>query len=452
MHKLRKNIMNRSSIQLLSIFIVAEILWSYDIVVASSASTTMPIITRETKNDLPANLLAEAQQSSLSILKPTEANRAILYKNYPDGALLFPNNPDIASKFNVMIKAIQSNPDLIEFFRKIHINSLNQLYMYLMKIYTNFNLTNPGYSADTDTPTANISDYLTNEAMYATNKKKLVINHFINLAQYQFGAAIVSYAPATPSDLAVTLGKIFVHNDCGIDLTPFTQPQTDQKIIANQAMYINFLQLYIQFFQAYTSYLSKTDANGVNQYYTIAQGIQKFLYPQGMPTPTSSAAATDTTTTPAPIPADPALAKMNPTMFFYDVESMRSIQFIPFVAGTIPTSSQLIPWSQTIVDAAVKNLTVNGHPVAYFKDIAGKNTPNQNQAQHLYLLTETGPSLFEQELLAQPAWLNTQDGSIRILRACIGDVSALVGLGILDNETETIIQKALALGTTPTKK
>ncbi len=445
LHKPRKNIMNH---KLVCILIIAHLLHNNTFIVASSsAATTLPIITRETKNNLPADVLAQAQQSSFSILKPTDANRPILYKNYPDGSVLFPNNSDIASKFNVMVKAIQANPDVIEFFRKVHINALNQLYMYLMKIYTNFNIINPGYSADTATPVANISDYLANEAMYATNKKKLVINHFINLLQYQFGASIISYVPTTPADVAVTLGKIFVHNDCGIDLTPFTVPQTDAKIIASQTTYLAFLQLYIDFFQTYTQSLSKIDANGINQYYTIAQGIQKYLYPQGMPAPTNSVAISSSaasSTTPATPTPDPVLTKMNPTMFFYDVESMRSIQFIPFVAGTIPTTSQLIPWSQITVDAAVKNLSVNGHPVAYFKDIAGKNTQDKNQAQHLYLLTETGPSLFEQELLAQPAWLNTQDGSIRILRACLGDVSALVGLGILDAETETIVQKALA--------
>jgi hypothetical protein len=422
LYKARKNIMNRSSIKLLLILNIVGVTNYHTVVMASTPATSMPIITRETKCDLPADLLAEAQKTNMSILKPTDANRAILYQNYPDGALLFPKNPDIASKFNVVISAIKKNPDLIEFFRKIHINSLNQLYMYLMKIYTNFNLTNPGCLQDTETPTANLSDYLTNEAVYATNKKKLIINHFINLIQSQFGASIISYAPATPTDMAVTLGKVFVHNDCGLDLTPFTKPQTDPAIIASQAVYIQFLQQYMSFFQAYTSYLSKNDVNGVNQYYTIAQSIYNFLHPGGQ---------------------DQTIAKTNPAMFFYDVESMRSIQFIPFVASTIPTNSQLVPWSPIIVNAAVKNLTSNGHAVAYFKDSAGNKTPNQAQAQSLYLLAETGPVLFEQELLVQPAWLNTQDGAIRILRGCLGDFSALVGTGILDSETEVVIQKGI---------
>ncbi|MDP3787921.1 MAG: hypothetical protein Q8Q60_01220 [Candidatus Chromulinivorax sp.] len=435
--------MNQSAIKLLFIFMVTQLLHGYTFLIASASIANRPIVSRETKNNLPANLLAEAQQASLSILKPTDANRTILYQNYPDGALLFPKNPDIASKFDVMVNAIKKNPDLIEFFRKIHINSLNQLYMYLMKIYTNFNLTNPGYLAETDIPTANVSDYLINEATYATNKKKLVMNHFINLIQSQFGASIISYAPTTPADVAVTLGKIFVHNDYGIDLTPFTQPQTDVKILENQAIYITFLQKYIDFFQAYTQCLFNIDDNGINEYYSIAKEIKRFLYPTAMNT------ISETTT---PQQTNPALAKMNPTMFFYDVESMRSIQFIPFVTKTIPAQSQLIPWAPKIVNAAVKKLTVNGHAVAFFTDNAEKTTANQIDAKHLYVLTEVGPTLFQQELLAQPGWLNTQAGSLRILRACLGDVSALVGMGILDHETEIIIKKTLALKTASVKK
>ena len=384
---------------------------------------SMPIITRETKNDLTPELQAEAQKSSLSILKPTAEQLPVLYQSYPDGSLLFPKNPDIASQFNTMIGTIKKNPELIEFFRKIHINSLNQLYSYLMKIYTNFNLINPGFIQKTDVPTGDEAAYLVDEATYATNIKKLIMNHFINIIQAQFGASIVSYSPATPPDMAVTLGKMFVHNDYGIDLTPFALPQTDPKIIATQTPYIKFLQQYIQFFQTYTDCLSKIDATtGVNQYFTIAQSIKKMLEPNQIPTQTLT---------------------MNPNMFFYDTESMRSIQFIPFVAGTIQKNSPLIPWASIVVNAAVKNTASNGHPVAFFTDALDKKTPNQNQAQHLYLLVETGPALFQQELLAQPGWLNAQDGCIRILRACLGDFSALVGMGILDNETETIIQKTL---------
>ena len=403
--------MNRSCIKLL-------IITSFIIIINNQALlaslTSLPIINRASKNNLPPDLLAQAQKANMSILKPTAAQLPILYKSYPKGSVLFPNNSDIATKFDVIIGAIQNNPDLIEFIRKIHITALNELYLYLMGIYTNLNLTNPGAPQDPTVTTANLSDYLTSEAMYATNKKKLIMNHFINLIQAQFGASIISYVPTTPPDMAVTLGKIFVHNDCGIDLTPFVTPQKDPKIIASQTVFLKALKQYIDFFTTYTRYLLQADSNGVNEFYTIASAIAENT------------------------------AAMNPSMFFYDIESLRAIQFIPFVAGTIPASSQSIPWAPVVVNAAVKNSVVNGHPVAFFTDAANKKTPDKNKAAHLFLLTDIGNAItFEQELLAQPVWLNIQAGVVRVLRSCLGDFSALVGMGILDGKTENIIQYAV---------
>lgn len=410
--------MNRSSIKILCSLTISIFAAYNNQITASTPLASVQVVNRSSRNALPADLLTQAQEAKISILKPKDIDLPILYQNYPDGSLLFANNPDIATKFNVMIAQIKKNPNLIEFFRKIHILSLNHLYNYIMKIYTNLNLTNPGCSQDTENPTADVQAYLTNEATYATNKKKLLVNHFLNIIQAQFGASIVSYVTTTPPDMAVALGKLFVHNDCGINLKDFTVPQTDPAVIANQELCIAFLQKYIDFFQSFTNYLSKVNPMGINQYYTIAQSINGL---------------TNSST------------KMNPAMFFYDTESMRSIQFIPFVAGTIPTNSQLIPWAPSIVNAAVKNLTSNGSPIAYFKDAAGKKTQNQSDAHSLHLVVATGSVLFEEELRAQPAWMNTQDGSIRILQACLGNFAALVGLGILDSTLEKIIQKALNL-------
>lgn len=417
----RKNIMNQFSIKFLLIFAIIEATSS--VVFAAPAAQQVSIANRSSKAALPANLVAEAKEKNMSILKPTAAQLPVLYQNYPSGNVLFPNNPDVASAFNTMINSIKKNPSLIEFFRKIHILSLNQLYMYLMKIYTNLNLTNSGYSFDSATPTADIPAFLKDEALYDINKKRLAINHFMNLIQSQFGLSIISYVPTTVPDTAVTLGKIFVSNDYGIDLTPFTEPQKDPAIIASQEVFINFLRQYIHFFKTYTDLLSQIDAKGISQFYNVAQSISNLLSPQK---------------------PDQTALKMNPAMFFYDIESMRAIQFIPFVAGTIHAKSKIIPWAPSAVNAAVKNSIVNKHAVAYFKDAADKYTTDQNKAAHLYFMIETGASLFEQELLAQPAWLNTQEGCIRILRACLGDFSALVGTGILEDESEKIIQKALS--------
>ena len=399
-----------------------------NLVASGAKSTSMPIITRSSKNLLPANLVAEAEKSKMSVLTPSAELLPILYQNYPDGSLLFPNNSDVAAKFNSMIQTIKKNPSVIEFFRKIHIKSLNSLYNYFMKIYTNFNLTNPGCTQDTENPIVDMAAYLNHEAMYATSKKKLIMNHFLNIIQAQFSQSIMSYSSSITPDVASALGKIFIANDYSVDLKTFTTPQTDIKIIAYQKICMDFLQQYVAFFQAYTNSLAVFDESGINQYYKMAQFIDDFL------TPPADSKTVD---------KNFALKKMNPVMFFYDAESMRSIQFIPFVASTIPKNSQLIPWAPVIVDAAIKNKLSNGNPIAYFKDASGKTTKNEPQATSLYLLVTVGKSLFEEELLVQPGWLNSQDGCIRILRACLGDFSALVGMGILDSETEMVIQKTL---------
>lgn len=393
------------------------------------ASATLPIVNRITRNNLPPDLLAEAQKTKVSILKPTDANRPILYKNYPNGSVLFPKNPDVATKFNTMIKAIQQNPDVIEFFRKIYLSSLINLYTYGMKIYTNFNLINPGCDQTQNPPTADVAAYLVDDAMYATNQKKLIMNHYMNLIQNQCAGFIISCIPTMSLDAAVPFGTMFMYNDCGIDLTAFATPQIDPTIIAQQKTYFSFLRQYNDFFKTYTQYLTQADANGINQYYTMAQFIYNFLYPSA-------------TQANAPDAQDLALTKTNPTMFFYDIESMRSILFIPFIAKDLPKKSQSIPWAASIVQAAINNTSSNGHPLAYFKDIAGNKTADKNKAQSLFLLTDVGTSLFEQELLAQPGWMNTQDGIIRVLRACLGDFSAIIGMGILDETVEKILQKS----------
>ena len=407
--------MNGLLFKLLIIFSITDALIFHTVLKASMPKTSLPIITRATKSNLPPDVAAEARNIKLSIFKPKDGVLPFLYLKYPSGSTLFPKNPDVASKFDVMINAIKSNSSFIEFFRKIHTDSLNQLYLYLMKIYTNFNLTNPGTSQASEFKIADVTEYLIDEATYATSEKKLIMNHLINLIQAQFGGTIVAYVPTTPPEIAVSLGKIFVQNDYGLNLDDFAKPQSSP----NQAAYFKFLQQYMDFFKTYTSYLSKADSNGINEYYKMAQFINKYLNQPD------------------------AIKTMDPPMFLYNTESMRSIQFIPFISKSIPKNTKPIPWAPVIVNAAVKQMAINGHPVAYFRNAAGKITHNKDQAKSLHMLTDLGNSLFEEELLAQPAWLNSQEGSIRILSACLGNLSALVGTGILDSTTEKIIQKGM---------
>jgi len=406
--KNRKKIMKKMSIHLIILFSLQHILQ------INASTSSLPIINRFSRNSLSPDLFKQAEESKLSILKPSDADIKILYQNYPDGSVLFPKNSDVSSRFNNLIAVIKANPSVIEFLRKVHITALNQLYAYLMKIYTNFNLTNPGCLQDSELPTADLAAYLQNEATYETNKKKLIMNHFINLIHAQFKGSILSYTPQASEDTAVALGKIFIQNDCGIDLESFTKAQTDPAIIDQQAEYINILRIYYDFFQTYTSYLSKLEKTGSNQYYTLAQNYKNINH-----------------------------LTMNPSMFFYDIESMRAIESIPFISSTLSLKAKIIPWAPSIVNAAKKGLTQNNHPIAYFKDSLGAITKNIDNAQSLYILVETGPALFEEELLIQPAWMRNQNGCLKILSGCLGNMTQLVGLGIIDSTLESIINKAI---------
>lgn len=406
--------MNQLHTKIVFIMWYSACIYDYKIKASTPQSDSWPIITRTSRSILPPDLLTQAQNTKLSAFKPTADDLKILYQNYPNGSVLFANNNDLAIKFNTLVQAITKNPDSIEFLRKIQISYLNQLYAYLMKIYTNFTLTNFQTTNSTGTTDTNITTYLTLEKQYDFNKKSLIMNHFINLIQAQLTGFITACIPTMKADLAVAFGQMFIQNDYGIDLKTFTEKQMD----AQQTAQLNVLELYIDFFQTYTNYLNKIDATGINQYYSIAQSIQNYL--------TSNTNKNS----------------MNPAMFFYDIESMRSIQFIPFVASSIDKNTKNVPWAASIVNAAEKNITMNGHAIAYFKDALGKTTQNQAAAKSLYLLTEVGQNLFEEELLQQPEWLNNQQGCVKILSACLGNSSALIGMGILDQTLETVIAKA----------
>src|SRR5690606_1788874 len=117
----------------------------------------------------------------------------------------------------------------IHFFNKIHLNILNELYSYLMNIYTNFNLQHVGVTQNTTniSITINIVDFLNNELTDDTNKKTLIINHLINVIESQMNGRIQALMPNIPTLFATTAGKTLIQNDYSIDLTDFIVQQTE---------------------------------------------------------------------------------------------------------------------------------------------------------------------------------------------------------------------------------
>lgn len=368
-------------------------------------------------------------KGNFTVLKP----KSSAFKNYPNGAVVFPNHPDLSTKFDTMILNLKKHPEFIPFFRKVHINALNELYHYLMSIYTNFNLQHVGITQNsTGALQVNIPKFLNDEDIYASNKKTLIINHMINIIESQFNSAIKSYVPKIPQTFASFMGKTLIQNDYCIDLTVFITKQIEPEIIKNKQLYMTALATYLDFFQTYTSYLNKPSSKNRNHktaFIDIAETINAFLYSSTHKKIVNQK-------------ENLAIAKMDPPLFSINYDDIRALKLIPYLAQLLPPQTKKITWPDHIVQAATEGLIVDGHPIAYFKDDNGKVT-SQAQAAKLFICLASGDNMFEEELIAEPKWLGSWEGISKILRACFGDFSALLGMEILDPCMESLIHNVL---------
>ncbi len=404
-------------IHYLQIFLV--IFSSYQTYIISSEKVTpqTKIVNRNNRSKLTGQALVDAQEQKFSICKQKPELMKALYENYPTGATLFTDNKDLAQQFDTMVQAFKKNRESIEFIRKIHLSIISQIYDHLIKVYTNFMFTYPGYDQTQETPTTNLDEFVNYENKYAMTPKKVILNHLINLIQSQLTYLIISYNPQAEVDTAASAGKMFLQNDYGVNLQEFTQEKLSEEKIAS----LKTCSEYQKFFKLFTSYLSKKNPESLhNQYYTIAKQIAEITQFDDL---------------------EKAQKKMNPIMFFFDFETLRAVQYLPTAAKKLVKNSSLIPWAPDIVQAAIKKSEQNGQPVAYFKDDKNQKTFDVTKAQSLYTLTQTGSVFFEQEILAQPTWLNHEEGILKVLCGCLGSFSELIGLKIIDTTLEKILTK-----------
>ncbi len=401
------------------------------------------MINRITKFNIPQAAHDCIRNANLSVLRAKPDS----YKNYPQGPHLFPGHPELARAFTGLIQSFMKNPEFIKFFRKIHLNVLNELYDHLMKVYSNFNLQHVGTTTVDNQVIIDVQSYIQDEATAATSKKTLIINHLVNIIEAQFNGAIQSIAKGIPPLLATHVGKTLIQSDFSIDLSHFILQQEDQILANMQSSYLQLLGEYLTFFESYTQYLQVPHATipNLSEFTTVAQNIQQYL-------------GTD---------EDAIIAKMDPPMFFFDADSFRALKIIPKLAQDLPAKHTAIDWPAAIVSSIEKkasvqittgNKTFNSHPVGYFKTDTGQMTNDISQAAGAFMVLEVGQNLYEQELLIEPAWMGSEVGIINILRACLGDLHKLVGLSILDPITETVITNAyntakhIPLASTPTSQ
>lgn len=399
------------------------------------ATTQQGITNRANKLMPPAKTQQILAKGNFSVLPAKLAE----FANYPAGAALFPGYADVATTFDAMVDLCKSKTSHVALFRKIHINALCELYHHLMGIYVNFNLQQGGISqSDDGTLHVDVPAFLQDEKKFDANKKTLIINHLINIIESQFNSSIRSYVPNIPQMYASSLGKTLIQNDYSSDLSILVTKQTNPKLILHKKESLQALATYLKFFQTYTGYLQQKHPKK-SEYFTafvdIAEGINQYLYGDVQSGADKNAAA---------------VAKMNPPLFSFTYDDIRALKMIPFLVKNISASSQKVGWPEHLVQAANEGLMLQQaceapHPIAYFRTKSGivvKN-PNQDATSDLYICMRNGVNLFEELLIAEPAWMNSWDGVVKIMRGCFGDFSALIGLNILDPCMESLIRAVM---------
>ena len=310
------------------------------------------------------------------------------------------------------------------YFSKIHLLYLHELYIYLTKVYTVFNLT----------PYASLDKYLDQESKTGFIKKKLIISHLISIIEAQSNQAILARFPSgLPQHLATYAGNTLMKNDYGANLDmmlkdsektlmvdPTTQGLLKPTFDNKRDLYLTFLGNYLKFFTQYTAALSQKNAaqefTGFSTFVAHAQRIKTI-----MDKITADAATTLR-----------AVQQITPPLFFYDTQSLRALKVIPQLAHELPLNTISIAWPDALVKAAQGGTTLKDKfgyestiPLAYFANGKGKKVSSLAQAKHLYVNIPTMQYLYVQEVLPQPAWMNSPDGIIKMLRACVGDFSVL---------------------------
>lgn len=420
-----------------------------------------------TKSKLPVACRQGSQQSMMSFIKSVAPEI-----NHPNGAALFPDDATLSGLFSTFISNLSKDGDSRNFtayFAKIHLLALHELYIYLTKIYTAFNLTHidsllPGKDADGNP----VEGYLQEGIQQGLNQKTLIINHLINIIEAQSNGAIRARFPSIDPLVATYAGNMLMKNDFGVDLNilmdeflfndPDVQkdPTVQKNLTAIRKLYFELLSDYLKFFNRYTQTLHEDDTSrgyvGSNKFAQhakrIADYMSSFDHVSDPAHQTTIGSDGKPKISPEKIAWLRSLKKLNPPIFFYDEQTMRGLKIIPALAKSLPKNVQSVPWPAAIVKAAneKKHIKPEYGPeldifIAFFNDKKNRlfvNIPSPTKF------------IYVQELLPQPAWLNSQEGITKMLQACLGDFSALLDPvffqyeNILDPCIQCIITKAAA--------
>ena len=215
---------------------------------------------------------------------------------------------------------------------------------------------------------------------------------------------------------------------------------------------------YVSFFQAMTEYLNKKNTKTSMHFHSfvdIATQVNTFLYAdkKGNQALLEKMKANSPAAYFKADTAGAAQIKISKE----SAESWAKGMPYPKDASTAPkinSSSSPVPWPDHIVQAANEMFVLksdNGpHPIAYFKTKDNKmvkNYSNKAKDSDLYICMRLGHNLFEQILIYEPEWLSSWEGILKILKACYGDFTAILGMDILDPVTEAVIANVVKIQT-----
>lgn len=404
-----------------------------------------------TKNNLPDACKQGISNNWMSFTKTMTPE-----VQHPNGSKLFSDDAQLGQLLTTFLTNLgkdNKTKSFSVFFTKIHLLILHQLYQYLTKIYTVFNMTHiDALVPSTDSNNVYREGYLVEGAKQALTRKTLIINHLINIVEAQSNGAIRARFPTLPPFLATYAGNVLMKHDYGADLTVMLDQAeialfTDKKIQeivkpSVTAMRDNYLSLfadYLKFFNRYTQTLHQDDTSrgyiGTNDFVKHAQRIGQLLE-SGAPKVNVQMSTQEK------VAWLRSLKKLNPPMFFYDNETMRGLKIIPMLAKSLPKNVEKVPYPAKLVEDARQ-----GTP---YKPKFGPESTTQLaffKKNRLYVNIPTMQYLYTQELLPQPDWLNSVEGIMKMLQVCLGDFSSLLdpvfaNEDILDPCLECIVYNA----------
>ncbi len=392
----------------------------------------------------------------------------------------------------------------VPLFRKLQFMILNDLYLYLTSIYSTFSMTHyeSAQQAAINEPITALNkkslivDHLLNVVQaqmffICSHHQPLVPQHL----SLKTGALMLQHDKTVDP---LFLLRDFTQPLIPGDLATSAQQQAHTELQTLQTTYFNAIKAVVNFFTTFTTYLTKPDPTakipGSNAFIPLAkhinqiiesdpytQGIKKILAMKGdamalnkFISPTNATSMSSASSHLASLGVNlqnassalPNSAKkisalrnlkstvkpINPPFFSYNNETLRALKVIPQTAHALPKGVKAVEWPSTLITAAQKGtmaMTAAGDPlhyqVAYFQTATGANTTDKSKAAKLFINLPTPNGPFAQEIKKQPKWLNSPSGITAILRGCLGDYSQLVGKGILESCTETILCKALGI-------